>query len=763
MKKFIYSIIAMLGIMMPTSTWADEDIAPTDGSYNEAYVVLQMNGENDAYLTLYYDDKKSSHTEGTVVGLNELRETPEIMQSSQIIHSVIIDPTFANARLTSTSMMFTHMFGLQHISGMEYLNTSEVTDMSGMFMECVALEEIDLSHLNTSKVTSMNNMFAMNMNLRTLDLSSFDTSNVTDMGYMFGGCNQLTTITVSDKWSTANVTEKDNYMFGECTNLIGGMGTAYNENNTGVDYARIDTKEAPGYLTGNVIPKAATPTFGLQNERLVITTETADATIYYLSAEWKQEAELDSLDRVLTAGVGGKDNTLYTEPIELNKNIILKAYAAKEGMEDSPANTLVYDFDSWKQLYDAILYGDDIRKRATGIEGLDQSVIQNLDWALEEGRRMYGMRIEVDRSEAKYFTNAILEACKNIESQIAALNTAEFNGSTLTVQGQLTMNDALAKVEGRDKVSPTIAAIVWNSSVPLTTSDLEGFDNPNMLIFVKEASMAPEGRNNVVVNGVAKNVVLTNTASGNNNFYSPMEFTAENISYTREFKQKTQKDVSRGWEGIALPFTVQTFTHETHGAIAPFGNDASSYHFWLHQMTDKGMEKATTIEAGKPYIISMPNSSSYPDEFNQAGKVTFAAQNATIPVTLAGSVKNADETITMVAAFAEITQDATWALNVGTEVEGHAEGSAFVKELRKIRPFEVYTFHQDRNNSGVRIMTVSSFFGGGDGPNGTTGINAIEDVDQSNDSWFDLNGRRLQGKPTQKGVYIKNGKKLILK
>ena len=60
-------------------------------------------------------------------------------------------------------------------------------------------------------------------------------------------------------------------------------------------------------------------------------------------------------------------------------------------------------------------------------------------------------------------------------------------------------------------------------------------------------------------------------------------------------------------------------------------------------------------------------------------------------------------------------------------------------------------------------MTVSSFFGGGDGPNGTTGINAIEDVDQSNDSWFDLNGRRLQGKPTQKGVYIKNGKKLILK
>lgn len=29
------------------------------------------------------------------------------------------------------------------------------------------------------------------------------------------------------------------------------------------------------------------------------------------------------------------------------------------------------------------------------------------------------------------------------------------------------------------------------------------------------------------------------------------------------------------------------------------------------------------------------------------------------------------------------------------------------------------------------------------------------------DTWYDLNGRRLQGRPTRKGVYLRNGKKTV--
>ena len=35
--------------------------------------------------------------------------------------------------------------------------------------------------------------------------------------------------------------------------------------------------------------------------------------------------------------------------------------------------------------------------------------------------------------------------------------------------------------------------------------------------------------------------------------------------------------------------------------------------------------------------------------------------------------------------------------------------------------------------------------------------------EKTNDSWYSIDGRRLQGKPTQKGIYINNGKKEIIK
>ena len=35
--------------------------------------------------------------------------------------------------------------------------------------------------------------------------------------------------------------------------------------------------------------------------------------------------------------------------------------------------------------------------------------------------------------------------------------------------------------------------------------------------------------------------------------------------------------------------------------------------------------------------------------------------------------------------------------------------------------------------------------------------------DTNSDAWFTLDGRRLQNKPTQTGVYINNGKKVVIK
>jgi hypothetical protein len=57
---------------------------------------------------------------------------------------------------------------------------------------------------------------------------------------------------------------------------------------------------------------------------------------------------------------------------------------------------------------------------------------------------------------------------------------------------------------------------------------------------------------------------------------------------------------------------------------------------------------------------------------------------------------------------------------------------------------------------------VSTFFESEDEEE-TTGIdNASENSDSEEDVWYDLNGRRLQGKPEHWGVYINQGKKVVV-
>ena len=98
-------------------------------------------------------------------------------------------------------------------------------------------------------------MFSGCMALTTLDLSGFNTINVITMRTMFNNCKALTTIYVSEfnaetstGWTTTAVTNSTS-MFSNCTNIIGGNGTTYNNNITDKTYAVIDTAETPGYLT----------------------------------------------------------------------------------------------------------------------------------------------------------------------------------------------------------------------------------------------------------------------------------------------------------------------------------------------------------------------------------------------------------------------------------------------------------------------------------------------------------------------------------
>ena len=92
-------------------------------------------------------------------------------------------------------------------------------------------------------------MFNNCRQLTSLDLSSFNSAKVTNMSAMFYGCSNLSTIYVSDEWSTNAVTTSAN-MFMNCTSLKGGNGTTYvSSNPTDMTYAHVDVEGNPGYFT----------------------------------------------------------------------------------------------------------------------------------------------------------------------------------------------------------------------------------------------------------------------------------------------------------------------------------------------------------------------------------------------------------------------------------------------------------------------------------------------------------------------------------
>ena len=559
---------------------------PEPSGEAEPYAVLSNEG---LVVTFYYDNQKDNRG-GIDLNSSWIPNSPY-----ETATTAVIDDSFASYSPTSTAYWFCGCRNITSISGIENINTENVTSMLGMFQGCSHLTEINVSGFNTSSVGEMGSMFEACSDLTTLDLSSFNTANVTGMSYMFANSMSLRTIYVSSSWSITSVTNSAG-MFSECYSLVGGRGTEFSQDYTGVDYAHIDGGTSnPGYLTD-----------------------------------------------------------INAEPTE---------------------------------------------------------------------------------------------------------GEARFDGLTAWVYGDATLDDAFAEV-GREEALKTIAAIVWEGNGELTSEQMQGITNPNLLVYVNEASKAPAGVQNVIVNGTAAQIVLTD-ASGNNNFFCPEPFTAQSISYTRNFSQTTEIGVSRGWETIALPFNVQSISHGSHGALVPFGGGNGGYPFWLHQLQDNGLTPVTAMEANTPYLICMPNNTVYPSAYNQAGSVTFASSNVTVPRTEPREAFGAN-VILMPAFQNQPAGPDIFTLNVGAARDSYAEGSVFISNYSDVRPFQAYVHHsnQARGTDDIQFIPLTSIGGGDD----TTAImEIIQPAANGTGDWYSLDGRKLSSKPTQKGVYIQNGKKIVIK
>ena len=213
-----------------------------------AGMVAQTKASSSKYIATYDSDTEtltfekyegeSLPSESESEWVEDGKSVLDMFGSSYLrdIKHIVINESFKTFTPTTLSCFFAALSELETITGLEYLNTANVTDMSSLFDHCQKLTSLDVTHFNTAKVTNMYRMFR-SCGLTSLDLSNFNTAKVTNMELMFSGCSNLKTIYASDKFITAAVTKSEN-MFSYCGSLSGDID--WSDKAVDKTYAKID-------------------------------------------------------------------------------------------------------------------------------------------------------------------------------------------------------------------------------------------------------------------------------------------------------------------------------------------------------------------------------------------------------------------------------------------------------------------------------------------------------------------------------------------
>lgn len=271
-----------------------------------------------------------------------------------------------------------------------------------------------------------------------------------------------------------------------------------------------------------------------------------------------------------------------------------------------------------------------------------------------------------------------------------ALNSANL----LTAVMPATMTATGTDVFGAD--NNTLCAIVIPSNTIAPGNLLKGVKNPNLLGYFTEkryaSSLAELGN---IVYGADLRSDEINLSHGYP-FHAPKQFTAEKISYNREFTRKTAIDgFGAGWETMAVPFDVETIMNgETR--LEPFArSDRQGNPFWHYRANGSSWEHSDRIEANVPYLTAMPNNAWYDEEYNVAGSVTFSAINAVVPATpeedVAESFGNGN--LIHINYTGAGTEENVYALNDLEETWNNVTflpGSIFVRDTYEVAPFECH-------------------------------------------------------------------------
>ncbi|AJM71835.1 BspA family leucine-rich repeat surface protein [Mycoplasma yeatsii] len=166
------------------------------GEVEVRFIPVDDNGSNNHRTAAYNEDESICEKIGYSKNFQGIWEIEKFKQTTRSVPEEL--PWF----IERLSLAFTGNIN-EIIENLEYWDTSNVTDMSTMFLLSSNFNQ-DISNWNTSNVTNMRGMFVSAINFNQ-PIGKWNTSNVTDMSGMFGDARKFNQ--PLNNWDTSNVTD----------------------------------------------------------------------------------------------------------------------------------------------------------------------------------------------------------------------------------------------------------------------------------------------------------------------------------------------------------------------------------------------------------------------------------------------------------------------------------------------------------------------------------------------------------------------------
>ena len=263
----------------------------------------------------------------------------------------------------------------------------------------------------------------------------------------------------------------------------------------------------------------------------------------------------------------------------------------------------------------------------------------------------------------------------------------------------------------------------------------------NTLIFLPEGTILSNGSEttNVIIGTECTDLLLNGESTVP--FFTSKDFTASSVTFRRDFSEYVDGDKMAT---VFLPFALTADQVSSLGAFYEFDR--------IENNEVKLTSAVTSTQANKPYIFKP---SSAVDEISTSSLEVKALGTGENVGTLKGTYEPIIWTSTMLSALPSSTSIYGYAAETKSIGGKTITPGVFVKVKAgaSIAPFRAYL--EVTGTAGARLEYSISF------DDEATGIRSVKADD--NGSWYSIDGRRLSGQPSAKGVYIKNGKKTIIK